>query len=204
MPVHIAKDDLHRIRPSLALAAALGLAGAAGVFASGQALRAAQKAHGEAETTLEDIQGRLSRAREEEQDLKRKIARFGELAARGLIGQEQRLHWVESMRRIRQARKLFDLQYEIAPQRHLDAAPDAGGFAFMASSMQLSMQLLHEEDLLGFLGELRASVNAHLRIRRCEVERLPRGPEEGSVLEPQLKARCELDWITLREGKDAS
>jgi hypothetical protein len=71
----------------------------------------------------------------------------------------------------------------------------------MSSSMKVQMQLLHEDDLLGFLADLRTGVRALLVVRRCDVERL--APQAGSdrATRAQLKADCEIDWITLREAK---
>ncbi|MCK7493181.1 MAG: hypothetical protein MZW92_18260 [Comamonadaceae bacterium] len=42
------------------------------------------------------------------------------------IGTGKRLEWVEQIKRHRAARRLYDLQYEIAPQRLLDAVDRAG------------------------------------------------------------------------------
>ena len=95
----------------------------------------------------------------------------------------------------------------LLPRKPVDAnlLPDGaigGGHEFMSSSMKLQMQLLHEDDLLGFIADLRSRVRALIVVRQCSVERIARGPaatERG--VQPQLKADCELDWITLREKK---
>lgn len=152
-----------------------------------------------AKAARSDAQNKLARARDEEQELRATTARFQELAQRGVIGDERRLDWVEHIRRIRDARKLFDLQYEIAPQQPLDAAAAAGPYPFMASPMRLTMQLLHEEDLLGFLNDLAAQAPAYLRTRRCTVDRLPPPAAPPAEATPQLRAECELDWITIRK-----
>ena len=70
--------------------------------------------------------------------------------------------------------------------------------------MQMRMKLLHEEDLLNFLADLRASAQAYLRVRRCDVERLPKAAGESRGIPPQLGADCTIDWITIREKKAAS
>lgn len=145
-----------------------------------------------------EAQKKLFRARDEEQELRATAARFQELDQRGIVGDERRLDWVEQIRRIRERRKLFDLQYEIAPQQPLDGATQIGAYRFMASQMRLTLQLLHEDDLLGFLGDLSAQVPAYLRTRRCTVDRLPAPPAPAPVASPQLRAECELQWITIR------
>ena len=147
-----------------------------------------------------EAQTKLARARDEEQELRATTARFNELAQRGVIGDEARLDWVDLIRRIREARKLYELQYEIAPQQPLDAGTAGSPYRFMQSPMRLTMQLLHEEDLTGFLDDLAAQAPAYLRTRRCAVDRLPQPAEPPAGAAPQLRAECELDWITIRKA----
>lgn len=203
MAALISKDDFRRIRLSLALALVMIAAGGAIAFGSTRLLETERKANREALSKRNEIQGKLSRARDEEQEIKQKIARFNALQARGIIGEEHRLDWVEQIRQIRNARKLFDIQYEIAPQRPLDGAGAGGGYDFFVSTMRLQMPLLHEEDLLNFLSDLRNSARAYIRPRDCKVERFPKGPSERGGAMPQLKAECSIDWITIREKKGA-
>lgn len=206
MAALISKDDFRRIRLSLALAVVMITIGGAIAFGSTKLLEAERKANREALARRGEIQSKLSRARDEEQEIKQKIARFNTLQARGVIGDERRLDWVEQIRQIKNTRKLFDIQYELAPQRPLEgaiAAASAGGYDFFASTMRLQMQLLHEDDLLNFLSDLRNSASAYIRTRDCVVERVPKGPSERSGVTPQLKAECSIDWITIREKKGA-
>jgi hypothetical protein len=200
------KDDFRRIRLSLAAALVLIAAGAAIAFASIRLEQAEKQQRAAAQAKRSEIQGRLARARDEELEIKRKIARYNQLAARGILGEERRLDWVERIREIKNARKLFDIQYEIAPQQRIDSAILPGASAdydFLSSTMQMRMKLLHEEDLLGFLADLRATVPAYIRLRRCDVERLPKAAAGTGGVPPQLAAECTIDWITLRERKSA-
>jgi hypothetical protein len=155
-------------------------------------------------TQQRDIRNRLMRAPEEEQELRSKIAIYQQLQDRGIIGQEERLNWVEQIGKIKAARRLFDLQYEISPQKSLTDTTLPGGavggdYEFMASTMNLQMPLLHEDDLLGFLADLRKTVHAHILVRDCTIERVP--PNSESRLSAQLRAVCTIDWITLREKR---
>jgi hypothetical protein len=52
--------------------------------------------------------------------------RFQALKERGYIGPEKRLDWIETIARIKTARRIFKLDYEFAPQRPLDAAYSRG------------------------------------------------------------------------------
>lgn len=200
MAALLSRDDFRRIGLSLAIALAMLAGGAAAVAYSTRTLQAEQKTHRAALAKRNEVRGKLSRAREEEMDLRQKIGHFNELGTRGIVGDERRLEWVEQIRRIRQARRLLELQYEIAPQRVLDGTelPGAGGkFEFLASATRLKMDLVHEEDLLNFLADLRASMPAHLQVDSCVVERV--APGGGDRTAARLKADCALDFVTLRE-----
>ena len=206
MAAAFSKDDFRRIGLGLAAAAVMAAAGGAIVFATLQLQAAARKDQAAAQAKRQEIQGRLARARDEELEIKSKIARYNELAGRGIIGEEMRLDWVEQIRAIKTARKLYDIQYEIAPQEAIGAAilPGASGnFEFLSSTMQMRMKLLHEEDLLNFLSDLRATAKAYIRVRRCDVERLPKATGDSRGVPPQLGADCTVEWITLRERKGA-
>lgn len=207
MSAAFSKDDFRRVQWSALALLVLALLGGAVVFGALQLTKAAEADARKVEAERGDIRNKLARARDEEQEIRAKIARYQELVARGYVTEEQRLDWIERIAQIKTARKLLDVQYELLPQKAVDASllPEGaigGGHDFMSSPMKLQMQLLHEDDLLGFLADLRARVRALIVVRQCSVERIARGPaatERG--VQPQLKADCDLDWITLREKK---
>lgn len=197
--------DLLRLRwPLLLLVALVALGGGGAYFAKRQA-EEADKAYKAMRSQRQEIQNKLARANDEAADIRARIGIYRALVDRGLIGLERRLEWVERIAQIKASRRLIDIQYELAPQRPVDAAvlPGgalAGGYEFLTSTMTLQMQLLHEDDLLGFIGDLAGSVQAFLHVRGCRIERIPRGGQERGP-SAQLKAECTIDWITLREKK---
>lgn len=200
----ISREDFQRIRMSLAMAVGMAAIGAALAFGASRILHFEKMSNRQAEIANKDIRGKLARAREEEIEIKQKLALYNELAGRGIIGEELRLDWVERIRQVGEARKLAGFEYELSPQRLLDPAVlpgNSGDFDFLASSMKLKLRLLHEEDLLNFLADLRSSVSAYLRVQDCSVERLPKTDSPRGRIAPQLKAECTIDWITLRERK---
>lgn len=202
--MEFSREDFRRISWSLVSLAFFAVLGAAIVAGALLADRLARDDARKVEADRTEIRGKLGRARDEEQEIRTKITRYQELVARGYISPEQRLDWIERIAQIRTARKLIDVQYELAPQKPVDSnlLPDGavgGGYEFMTSTMRLQMQLLHEDDLLGFLADLRSGVRALLVLRNCNVERLPQGAGSERGVSGQLKAECEIEWITLRE-----
>lgn len=194
--------DLAKLQLSLLAALLMAAIGAGSVFFSLNLSQAAKLGRAAAQVERNDFAGKLDRVRSEEIEIKQKSAVFATLQKRGVVGEEQRLEWVELLKDIRDKRRLIDLQYEFAPQRPLDitspSAP-ASAYAFYASSMKMQVSLLHEEDLTRLLGDLRQQAAALIQVKACNVSRVPHGVAETGIT-AQLQAECQIDWITLREA----
>jgi hypothetical protein len=187
-------SDLPRLRASLAamlLMLALGVAAA--VYARGRVAEA-RTALAAAQAARNEIDGKLRQVKSEEDEIRWKAAVFDRLAARGVIGEEERLEWIELINEIRDRCRLPEVHYEFAPRRALDGA---GASGLYASAMKLRARLLHEEDLIRLLGDLRERAPALIQVKRCELSRLP-AADAGNPLRGLLQADCLIDWITLR------
>ena len=189
--------DLKKLQISLLVCLLMIVMGAALVFFANGATRSAQRERVTAQAQRNDYVGKLQRVSSEESEIKEKSALFQRLQKRGIIGEEQRLEWVELLKDIRDKRRLIDLVYEIEPQRPLDVAPGAG-FTFNVSPMKVQLKLLHEEDLTRFLGDLNEQARALIQVRYCKVTRQPQG-QAGTSGQANLLAECRIDWVTLRE-----
>lgn len=158
----------------------------------------AERSLRQAQAEQAESRNRLSRVREDEQEIRAKIDRYREIIELGRTQPERRLDWVEALRHIKEKRRLLGMDYEIAPQRPLDPKIVAsGGYSFLVSPMKLDMLLLHENDLLGLLADLQMQTPALISTRQCTIERLPNAPQAQSPA--LLRAQCEVDWITLQE-----
>ena len=192
--------DLAKLQLSLLAALLMAAIGAGSVFFSLKLSQAAKLARTAAQAERNDFAGKLDRVRSEEIEIKQKSAVFATLQKRGVVGEEQRLEWVELLKEIRDKRRLIDLQYEFAPQRALDSVPaPASAYAFYASSMKMQVKLLHEEDLLNFIDDLAKRGKPYLSVRSCNVAR--EGLGGGTTLAPRLQANCVFDLITISHTK---
>ncbi|MCF8150450.1 MAG: hypothetical protein K9K30_10450 [Burkholderiaceae bacterium] len=196
--------DFKRLQWAIALLVFLALIGGASLWSVLLLQKSGEQDFKSATGAQREIRSKLAQARDEEQELREKIGRFQALSARGYIGSEQRLDWVETIARIKAARRMSKLDYEFAPQRPVDASilpggASAGGFEFVSSQMKLRAHLLHEGELLGFLAELRDSVRALVQVRSCSLAPIDDRTIRGN--NAQLKADCTLEWITLKESK---
>lgn len=195
------KKDWARLRWSIVLLLAMTVAGIVIVSMANEALNNAAKANQQATVARNSARSKAAMANQEAQELREKIVVYRTLEARGIIGEEHRLDWIEKIGKIKKARKLIDVTYELAPQKRLDATvvqARGNGFDIMASPMTLQMALLHENDLLDFLSDLRADIQGYIRIRQCDISRVVAAAADHGPA-AQLRADCEIEWITLRE-----
>jgi hypothetical protein len=181
---------------SLLLATCLAVAAViAGVLHLGHQT---ELAHKQSLALQTETRSRLARANDDQREIGEKIARYQEAVRLGRTQPERRLEWVETLRSIKESRRLLGLDYEISPQKPLDdKAVAIGGYAFLVSPMKLEMPLLHENDLLGLIADLSARVQALISVKSCKIERISATPNQSNAA--TLKASCEIDWITMQE-----
>jgi len=148
---------------------------------------------------FQDISSRYLAVDEEEKLIEKYLPQFLQLNEIGVLGEEQRLSWVEVLRNAGDQMKLPALGYEITSQR--DYTPGfpviLGQYKIFVSNMNLNMQLLHEGDLFRLLGILNELTNGRYTISECE---LIRNFEEitDNVTAANVAASCELKWFSVK------
>ena len=200
----LGRGDLKRLRLPAAAVVVLALAGAACYFAAENYLLLAQAQSTAAAGQRTEVQGRLARATEEEREIKENLQQYQALAARGIVGEENRLDWVDTITAIKNERRLFNVSYNLDAQQALDLPgfTRGGAVEFVFSRLKVEIQLLHEEDLLNFVDDLTKRSKAYLLARSCSVSRADRGAG-GTTLAPRLLASCVFDLITIQHRKPA-
>ncbi len=184
----------------LLIAVVLAGIGIAVVIASKQFLDQARIQHKFALADRQGIQTKLSRATEEEREIREKLVDYRKLLARGVIGEERRLEWVETIGQIKNDHKLSEIKYQIEPQRTLElpGITASSEIEFRVSALKVDMQLLHEGDLLVFIDGLRRKLKAHVLVRSCAIQRLDRSGQDRGIA-PRLRADCVIDLVTIRD-----
>jgi hypothetical protein len=197
--VNFSTDELKRLLPALALALALIAAGAALIWGAGGALASAQRELAAAQAERRQSGERLARIAEEEREVSEKIDVYQRLKQLNILGDERRLEWADAITRIRTQRELLDLRYTVDRQKLVVSIPGKpASVDFFASTMKVDLALLHEEDLLRFLADLRDSGNAFYSVRRCAVARTGQALA-GATMTPRLRAECEIDLLTIQD-----
>lgn len=197
MKLDFSPEELKKLAlPGLA-AFALLAAGVALLWSSGETLRAARQQLAAAQTERMQNGERLARIAEEEREVKEKIAVYQQLKQLNILGEERRLEWADAMTRIRAQRELLDMRYRVERQKLLVSLPGKpANVDFYASTMKVELALLHEDDLLRFLADLRNSGNAYYAVKKCALSRTG-SAATGSGLVPRLRAECDIDLITV-------
>ena len=191
------REELKRLLGPLAIALALVAAGAAFMWSAAGALRSAQAQLVVAQTERRQNNERLARIAEEEREVSEKIDVYQRLKSLNILGEERRLEWADAITRIRTERELLDLRYIVERQKLLSSAPGKpGSVDFYASTMKVELALLHEEDLLRFLADLRQSGNAFYAVKKCALTRTGQAVA-GATMTPRLRGECDIDLITV-------
>ena len=199
--MNISRGNLRHLRVPIALAILLSLLGAASFGVSKYYLDAAKAVRDATRLTRVGAQERMAKVAEEEREIRENMVHFERMQRLGIVGDQNRLDWIESIAKIKNARKLFEIRYNIDAQSSVDypgvVATNAADF--VVSRMRLNMLLLHEGDLLNFLSDLQAAGKAHVSVRRCSVSRIDRmALLSATALQPRLRAECVVDLVSVR------
>lgn len=161
-----------------------------------------------ARNQLNDARNRLQSAQEDQQNMAAYAQEYGTLKGFGIIGDEQRLDWMEGLAKLRQQHLVHDFRYSIAPQKNLMPQPpvNSGNFDIRYSEIRFQFELLHEGQLLNFFTALRSQLKGWYQLEGCSLQRLGSNDDDDddddagkapSAL-PQIKAECTGGWITLK------
>ena len=197
--------DLSAVRTPVLVLAAVVAIGAALVQYSATAVRAAEAELKAQKAKLQEARNRYQRSGDERDTIIRYLSSYETLQREGIVGEEQRINWIDGLRLANIQSDLFGVDYQIGVQQPYAGAGDfdAGGIKLRQSVMKIRLPLLHEGDLLRFLSTLENQQVGLFTTNKCSLERS--GIASASPrYQPNLIAECDLTWITLVEdtGKD--
>jgi hypothetical protein len=145
-----------------------------------------------------DVSRKYLAVDEEERIVERDYPAFVRLYERGILGEEHRLSWLESLRKAGDKIQLPEIGYRISSQSVYEAEfpVDLGAFNIYVSEMNLTLGLLHEGDLLGLLDALNDNAEGLYSVSRCEANRVNE-EAEFAPSRPTIMASCRLNWFTV-------
>lgn len=165
-------------------------------------LRVEESAHQEYEQAVSSLRSTHQRYRELVNDidlLEQYRNLYTEYKATGLVGKERRLSWIESLESTNGVLRLPTLTYNLLPQEDFER-PDfkvRQGVDVNSSPMDLSMGLLHEEDLFALLEGLRLSISNLFTVDSCTINRDTGVERSLDTRNTNLRGKCTIRWVTI-------
>lgn len=140
---------------------------------------------------------------QEEKQVKQFLPGFIQLYNEGLLGEERRLNWIETLRAAGDRIELLSLRYEIDSQSPYtpDYSINSGIYRMFSSPMKLTMDLLHMGDLDRLLHELNERAQGIYNVSSCRFTRKGGGSVDFKAeIAPNISAECELKWFNLKRS----
>lgn len=124
---------------------------------------------------------------------------YSDYKSSGLVGKERRLSWIESLESTNEVLRLPTLTYDLNPQEKFlrPGFKTMLGVAANSSPMELSMGLLHEEDLFALLEGLRLSIRNLFTVESCSINRPSPVSSSLDTKRANLTTNCTIRWVTI-------
>lgn len=190
----LSNRDFRKLLPPLLATLALFVAAGSLVWWSQTDAQGASQERARAAEDRNRIEMRLRQFSNEELDLKQRGELMHRLQASGVLGEEQRLDWMEQLRNTQRELRLPGLKYEFSAQTPLNRTPSAG-YTWFNSPLRLQLRLLHEGDLLNAIDRIQNESRALVIVRSCKLAPPPMSAERREA-PATLNAECEMDWLT--------
>ena len=205
--LNLSAQDLRALsRPLIVLAVVAAISALAVVY-SGGVVKSAQTDVKKEESAFVEARNRVEQSGQEKRVIEQYVQPYKQLERAGIVGEEQRISWIDALRAANQEADLYGVQYDVGPQQPYSFVSEvnAGTLSVRQSIMKLHLGLLHEGDLFRFFQALAAQKVGRFSVNQCTLKRLP-VDLAVPVNQPTLNADCELAWITIggpsaEEGK---
>jgi hypothetical protein len=153
-----------------------------------------------AQSQLTLARQQLTSAQQDALNMQAYLVEYAQLTQHRIIGEEQRVDWLETAAALQQQAWVEDFHYSMDPQQ-LYPSPfssvEIGHFALYRSPMQLELSLRHELQLVHFFKVLTEQSSGWFQLTGCTLQRV--SDAEDSL----LTAHCQGDWITLKVRQES-
>ncbi len=124
---------------------------------------------------------------------------YREYKSSGVVGEERRLSWIESLESTNEVLRLPTLTYSLRPQEEFKRPGFKlqRGVSVMSSPMELSIGMLHEEDLFALLEGLHLSIDNLFTVDSCSIRRKSAVATSLETRRENLRSECTIRWVTI-------
>ena len=199
------REDFDALRVPLTVLTVTFIAAAILVFVSGSVLDNAERTLAQRESQLREARMRIQNAGEEKRMIAQYLGSYQQLARVGVVGEEQRINWLDSLRMANEEARIFGVEYDIGTQKPYAYAAEfnVGDMLLQESLMQLRFRLLHEEDLPRFFDSLARYGGGYFTVDQCTLRRTrPIDADRTLQVQPNLSAECIVRWLTIRPNAE--
>ena len=126
--------------------------------------------------------------------------RYLELVKKNVVGDENRLNWIETLQTIANARNMPSVKYNVSSQKLLEdkaGQHQAQGLRVYRSAMTLDIQMAHEGDLFAILNALEEKAQGLFVVDKCNIE----ASSVTANSKDNMNAYCELGWYTFNSAE---
>jgi hypothetical protein len=196
--LNLSAADLRALSKPLIVLAAVVAVGATVVIYSGRTVKQARAEVSAQQALFAEAGNRVQQSGQEKGVIDRYVEPYRQLERAGIVGEEQRIGWIDALRTANREADLYGVEYDVGPQQGYSFANEvnAGALSINQSLMKLRLGLLHEADLFRFFQALAVQKAGSFAVNQCSVQRLP-VDLSVPVNQPTLKAECEVAWITI-------
>lgn len=126
-------------------------------------------------------------------------SKYSQHKASGLVGGERRLSWIESLISTNSVLKLPTLTYNLMSQEGFkrQGLKTGRGVAINSSPMELSMSLLHEEDLFALIEGLSLSISNLFTVDSCSILLSGKVGRSFDTQKSNMTSKCVIRWISI-------
>ncbi len=133
---------------------------------------------------------------------KQYLSSYREFYEKGLIGEEQRLSWIEELEALNKRMALPKLSYSINPTQEIKLPHIKNrnrNIQVNVSEMKVQAGLLHEGDFLTILDSLKENANGFYSLKKCSIKsKFDKKIKQYSPRSPYVDVDCDLDWLTVK------
>lgn len=124
---------------------------------------------------------------------------YSEYKSSGLVGEERRLSWIESLESTNDVLRLPTLTYNLNPQEDFQrpGLKLDRDVSVMSSPMDLTIGMLHEEDLFALLEGLHLSIHNLFTVDSCSISRQGAVSQSLDTRNSNLSTQCTIRWVTI-------
>ncbi len=129
--------------------------------------------------------------------------RFRELAQPGVVGETQRLQWIETLKQLGNAHQIPAVAFSLSATRNTSQLGDPywhQEIPVEVTGMSLNLNLTHEGEFYRLMSELREQAPGKFTMDNCSIDW--RTDESGDLRSASMVSTCKLSWYTLSDITD--